>query len=152
MSSGPAQCCCTYLCTDSFAQINGIFKPLLASGGRRVDGAGPQVRISRCWGASGWGLAWPGGLRTSLLSNGVLKHTLINWEKEDGRKTRQVKIQQDSAFDRKCSKAAVCLQALENTSEMFLLRVTCTNSVLEGTWEEHCTENAGMLYVLIDKT
>lgn len=74
--------CGTNLRANSFSKINGVFEPLLAPRGRRVHRVGAQVWINRCWRASGWSLAWPDGLRTLLLGDGVLKHTLIDWEWE----------------------------------------------------------------------
>lgn len=74
--------CGTNLSANSFSKINGVFEPLLAPRGWRVHRIGAQVGINRCWRASGWSLAWPDGLRTLLLGDGVLKHTLINWEWE----------------------------------------------------------------------
>lgn len=76
----------TDLGSDSFAQVNGIFKPLLSSWRRRVSRTSPQVRTDRRHGPSGRGLSRSGGLRTLLLGNGVLKHTLINcrWKEKVG--------------------------------------------------------------------
>lgn len=70
--------------SHSFAQVNGILKPLLSSGGRRVNRTGPQVRTDWRRGPSGRRLGRPGGLGTLLLGNGVLKHTLINCGGKDG--------------------------------------------------------------------
>ncbi|TNN76850.1 hypothetical protein EYF80_012903 [Liparis tanakae] len=66
---------------EKLLEERGNGEPLLATEGRRVDGAGPQVVIGRCRGAPGGVLARPRGLRTLLLGDGVLKHTLINCEK-----------------------------------------------------------------------
>lgn len=80
---------CTDLGPNSFSQIDGIFQPLLATGGRRVHRAGSQVGVNRCWRATGGRLARPEALGTLLLGHRVLKHALINWRRGDaGRKTR----------------------------------------------------------------
>lgn len=128
--------CGTNLRANSFSKINSVFEPLLAPRGWRVHWVGAQVGINRCWRASGWSLAQPDGLRTLLLGDGVLKHTLINWEWEtEEEKRRWTHSQVLVGID-------ICCKAADPSSIHGILTVTtgCANSLVGGKWKEYSTK------------